>query len=169
MTKPPPPLPPLPRVSWLEADARLRVAGARPFIGGIGDAREYDLAPSHVIRAYTLPRGSVIVECPDVTEPFACKVSIAGHFTYAVVCRERGDVEWPAWLRHARDTFPGVAVRVVREGYRDVLDAIAESQARARQRADEAMWLSKDPAILDEYGQARYYAALANRKVPAGV
>ena len=85
---------------------------------------------SHVAAFYTLSRGSVVLEHPDVSAPFTFLAQVGGHRAHVVVCREYGDVEYPARLRALSAGVVAAGVLAVREGLADAREAVAESQAR---------------------------------------
>lgn len=92
-------------------------------------------APRWVVGQYLLPRGTRILEVgPEFTgEPFAYLAHLGGLTrTMIVVCREQGDVEYPAYLRHLRLQAGGDASRITRQVMRPVLDWIEESKTRLR-------------------------------------
>lgn len=116
-----PDLPPLPRVNSVEASHRI---GRAP---ELLDPAAMEPLPLYVVAAYTLPRGSMFMPA-DVDHPFAFTVTVAGLRTYLVVARERGEVEWPAWLIRQRAQARGAAAVAVRRGYKQVTDWIDQSE-----------------------------------------
>lgn len=79
------------------------------------------LATDYALATLELPPGTVFYEDPDVTDPFAFPAQVAGRKTYVVVCREREDIEWPAWLMRQRVLARGDLARIIRERMGDVL------------------------------------------------
>lgn len=146
-------LPTIRRLSAAEARDQYPSLWAQATLG----FKAFDPVSSYASRVFQLPPGSVYVPRADVQTPFLFPATVAGRRTYVVVARERGDIEWPAWLAHVRETAPRAAAAFVRDQLADVAAWIEDSRERL-------FILSHDPKDLDDYTAARWYAAAANQQ-----